>query len=145
MENCEIMTCCPSGVPPEESIDTVITQSSKIETQVNIQVPPANNGESYEILKECMKEGICRGSRVEIEVQEGAEIIDKGRVTYAIAHSRTSLVGIVGNITEGSITISPAWEEAFKFGSTDYRAGTRTDLGYFDISGKYVLEVHAFR
>jgi len=92
-----------------------------------------------------MKEGICRGSRVEIEVQEGAEIIDKGRVTYAVAHSRTSLVGIVGSITESSVTISPAWEEAFKFGSTDYRAGTRTDLGYFDISGKYVLEVHAFR
>ena len=61
---------------------------------------------------------------------------------YAVAHSRTSLVGIVSTVTESSISVSPFWEEAFKFGSTDYKAGVRTDLGYFELSGKDILGIY---
>ena len=140
------MSCCP-GVPPEASIDTVVAPHvAETKESANIPVASANDvSETYEILRKCVEEGICRGSRIEIDVREGAEIIDRSRVTYAIAHSRTSLLGIVGSITERAISISPTWEEAFKFGSTDYKAGTRTDLGYFELSGKDILGVHTFR
>jgi len=40
------MSCCPSGVPPEGSIDNVVTHGTETRIPVNMPVPPANNGES---------------------------------------------------------------------------------------------------